>query len=194
VLQVSEQTGTAVQEDLEGQLALASVINILQYIGEGLHETPARVVRSWREIYGGYRMDPAKILKTFDEKAPDEMVVLDQIEFYSTCEHHMQPFFGRAAVAYIPDGRVVGISKLARLVDVYARRLQIQERLTAQVTEALDNYLKPKGSACVIRAKHFCMLCRGVRKQNSIMTTSSLTGVFRDNPSARLELMSLIQK
>lgn len=174
------------------------IIRQLQYIGEdfmreGLIETPARVIRSWEELYAGYRQDPSAILKSFTDGACDEMVLLKNIEFYSTCEHHMLPFFGKAHIAYIPDGRVVGISKLARLLEIYARRLQIQERLGQQVTSALNQQLKPKGAACILEAQHFCMTSRGVQKQDSIMVTSSLTGVFRDKPEARAELMTLIK-
>ena len=170
----------------------------LQYIGEdvnreGLIETPARVVRSWNELYAGYKMDPVSVLKTFTDGACDEMVLLKNIEFYSTCEHHLLPFFGKAHIAYIPNGQVVGISKLARLLEVYARRLQIQERLGQQVTEAMNEYLHPKGAACILEAQHFCMISRGIQKQKSIMVTSSLTGAFRDTPEARAELLALIK-
>jgi len=174
------------------------IIRQLQFIGEdptreGLLETPGRVIRSWGELFAGYKQDPTKILKSFKDGACDEMVLLKGIEFYSCCEHHMLPFFGKAHIAYIPDGRVVGISKLARLLEVFARRLQIQERLGQQITETLMKELKPKGAACILEAQHFCMVSRGVQKQNSIMVTSSLTGVFRDRPEARAELMGLIK-
>ena len=153
------------------------------------------MVKSYSEIFAGYKQVPEQHLKTFSEGACDEMVLLKDIEFYSVCEHHMQPFFGKAHIAYIPDSRVVGISKLARILEVYARRLQIQERLTTQIVDALDMHLKPKGSACVIEAQHFCMVCRGVNKQNSKMVTSAMSGVFRDDKKqARNELMSLIRK
>jgi GTP cyclohydrolase IA len=175
-----------------------AVIRQLQFIGEvptreGLRETPARVVRAWGELFAGYKQDPAAILKTFDDGACDEMVLLKNIEFYSTCEHHLLPFFGKAHIAYIPDKRVVGISKLARLLEVFSRRAQIQERLGKQITSTLDNLLKPLGSACVLEAQHFCMTSRGIQKQNSIMVTSSLSGVFRNSASARAEFMGLIQ-
>lgn len=180
------------------QDALNAVSLLIRHIGddperEGLRETPERVLRSYHEIFEGYKLDPARILKTFEDGACDEMVVLKDIEFYSVCEHHWQPFFGKAHIAYIPDGRVVGISKLARLLDIYARRLQIQERLTTQVTEALMQHLKPRGAACVIEAQHFCMICRGVNKQNSKMITSSLKGEFLDELEVRHEFLSLIK-
>lgn len=176
-----------------------AVRRLIEFIGddpnrEGLVETPDRVVRSYSELFGGYHTNPEEVLKIFEDDSCDEMVIVRDIEMYSTCEHHMLPFFGKAHIAYIPDGRVVGVSKLVRLFEVFSRRLQIQERLCEQVTKALDEYLKPKGSACVIEAKHLCMTGRGVNKQHSVMVTSSLTGAFRekDNP-ARHEFLSMIR-
>ncbi len=174
-----------------------SVIRQLEYIGEefdreGLVETPKRVVKSWDKIYGGYKLDPRKLMKTFESDGYDQMVLLKDIEFYSTCEHHMLPFFGKAHIAYIPDHRVIGISKLARLLEVFTRRLQIQERIGEQVTSTIDEELSPFGSACILEAQHFCMTSRGVEKQHSKMVTSSLTGVFRKQ-EVRQELMSLIK-
>jgi GTP cyclohydrolase I len=173
-----------------------TVQRILEQIGEdpsreGLRETPERVVRSWKELFAGYSQDPVALFKTFEEGACDEMVLLKDIEFYSTCEHHMLPFYGKAHVAFIPDGRVIGVSKLARLLDVFARRLQIQERIGTQVTDILMEHLKPKGAACILEAQHFCMTSRGVQKQNSVMVTSSLRGAFIKDSSARAELMGL---
>lgn len=160
---------------------------------EGLLETPKRVVKSWKEIYGGYKMDPTKLLSTtFAGEGYDEIVLLDNIEMYSTCEHHMLPFFGKAHVAYIPDKRVVGLSKLARLVECFSRRLQIQERLTSQIADALQEALRPRAVAVIIQAKHFCMVARGVGKQNSTMTTSCMKGLFKDDEKARMELLKLI--
>lgn len=172
-----------------------NILRVLEYIGEdphreGLKETPARVVRSWKEIFSGYAADPGSVLKTFRDGACDEMVVLRDIEFYSTCEHHMQPFFGRAHIGYIPNGRVVGVSKLARLLEVFTRRLQIQERIGQQVTEALMKHLKPLGCGCVLYAQHLCMTCRGVGKQNSVMMTSSLKGKFME-PAVRDEFLRM---
>ncbi len=174
-----------------------AVVRLIEYIGddptrEGLLETPQRVIKSYHELYGGYRVDPASVLKVFEDDACDEMVTVRDIEFFSTCEHHMLPFFGKAHIAYIPNGRVVGVSKLVRLLEVFSRRLQIQERLCEQVTKALDEYLSPKGSACVLEAKHLCMTCRGVNKQNSVMVTSSLTGVFKEG-LARHEFLSMVR-
>lgn len=159
---------------------------------EGLLDTPKRVVKSWRELYGGYTKDPADILTVFEAGTYDQIILLKDIEMYSTCEHHMQPFYGKAHVAYIPNEKVIGISKLARLVEIYARRLQIQERIGEQVTKALMDHLKPKGAACIVEAKHMCMCARGVEKQNSTMMTSSLKGVFIEDPEPRAELMSMI--
>lgn len=178
-------------------VARDAVRKILDYIGEdvgreGLIDTPARVVRSYRELFSGYGQDPASLLKTFEDGACDEMVLVKSISFCSTCEHHMLPFLGEAHIAYIPDKRIVGVSKLARLLEVYSRRLQVQERLTTQITEALDLHLKPLGSACVIEAQHLCMVCRGVQKQHSKMITSSLTGVFRKQ-EVRSELLQLLR-
>jgi len=172
---------------------------ILQYIGEdpdreGLKETPRRVVNTWEELYSGYGKDPKDILTTFDAKGYDQIVLLKDIELYSMCEHHMLPFFGKAHVAYIPNKKIIGISKLARLVEIYARRLQIQERIGDQVTSALMKYLNPLGTACIIEATHMCMRMRGVAKQNSVMVTSSMKGVFMSKPEARQELMQLIKK
>lgn len=160
---------------------------------EGLKETPNRVSKSYAELLSGYNQKPGDLFKVFEDGACDEMVIVKGVEFYSLCEHHMLPFFGSAHVAYIPNGKVIGVSKLARIVDVFARRLQIQERLCQQVTRTIDEYLQPKGSACVMEATHFCMVCRGVQKQHSKMITSSLSGIFRSNPEVRSEFMGLIK-
>jgi GTP cyclohydrolase I len=174
-----------------------NIVRILQYIGEdatreGLKETPKRVIKSYEKLFGGYKVKPQDIIKTFKEDTCDEMVLVKNIEFYSTCEHHMLPFFGKAHIAYIPDGELIGVSKLAHLLEIYARRLQIQERLGQQITEVIDNMVKPLGAACILEAQHFCMTSRGVQKQNSIMITSSLTGVFKNSPEARAEFLSMI--
>ena len=176
----------------------SNITRMLEYIGEdpgreGLKETPARIVRSWKELYQGYSQRPEDLLTTFDSDGCDQIVLLKDIELFSTCEHHLLPFFGRAHVAYIPGERVIGISKLARLVDIYARRAQIQERIGEQVTGTLMEHLKPKGAACIIEAVHMCMRMRGVGKQHSTMVTSSMKGVFLENAGARAELMGLIK-
>lgn len=170
----------------------------LTYIGEdpdreGLKDTPQRIVRSWNELYRGYRQDPRQLLRHFDAETYDQIVLLRGSEFYSMCEHHMLPFTGIAHVAYIPNGRVLGISKLARLLDIYARRLQIQERIGEQVTAFLMEEVGAKGAACVIEASHLCMRMRGCNKQNSVMVTSSMKGVFLENATARAELMGLLK-
>lgn len=175
-----------------------NIVRQLQYIGEdpereGLKDTPNRIVRSWDELYSGYGKNPEDILTVFDADGYDAVVLLKDIEMYSMCEHHMLPFIGRAHVAYIPDKKIVGISKLARLVEIFARRLQIQERIGDQVTSTLMSLLQPKGAACIIEAKHLCMCARGVGKQNSMMVTSSMKGAFMDKQAAREELMQLIR-
>ena len=162
---------------------------------EGLKRTPERVVESWKELYSGYGQDPkAALSSTFNGEGYDGIVLLKDIEFYSTCEHHMLAFTGKAHVAYIPTDRIVGISKLARIVEVYARRLQNQERITTQVADALENHLKPLGAAVIIEASHACMGCRGVKKSHAIMSTSAMRGVFFDKAEARAELMQLIKE
>ena len=160
---------------------------------EGLKETPRRVMKSWEHLFSGYGHSVGEYMTVFSTDGYDEIVLLKNIEFYSTCEHHMLPFYGVAHIAYLPDKKVVGISKLARILELYSRRLQIQERIGVQVVKALDDHLIPLGSACILEAKHFCMVARGVEKQNSIMTTSALTGSFKKEPSARAELMRLIK-
>lgn len=162
---------------------------------EGLQQTPARIVRSWNELFGGYSQRAEDVLVTqFQAEEYDEIVLLRDVEFYSTCEHHMLPFSGRAHIAYIPDKKVVGLSKLARLVDVFARRLQIQERLTQQIANELQLVLKPRGVAVMIEGKHQCMCCRGVRKQDGSMITSCLLGVFKHNLPSRTEFLALVTK
>lgn len=175
------------------------VIRLLQYIGEdpsrgGLLETPKRVLKAWNHWASGYTQNPAEILKTFEDGASDEMVIVRDIEFYSQCEHHMAPFFGKAHIAYIPNGKIVGLSKLARLTDCFARRLQVQERLTTQIADAILEHLDAKGVAVVVEARHMCMMSRGVQKQASSTVTSALRGVYKDDPAARAEVLSLINR
>jgi GTP cyclohydrolase I len=161
---------------------------------EGLLKTPERVAKSLRFLTKGYRQDPEELLKkaVFTE-AYDEMVLIRDIDLFSMCEHHMLPFFGKAHVAYIPDGKIVGLSKLARVVEVFARRLQVQERLTQQIRDAIQNVLNPKGVAVVIEAKHLCMVMRGVEKLNSVTTTSAMSGQFITSQSTRSEFLRLIK-
>jgi GTP cyclohydrolase I len=161
---------------------------------EGLRDTPARVVRAYEEFFAGYLQDPNEILaRTFTEVGGyDEMVVMTDIRFESHCEHHMVPIIGKAHVGYLPDKRVVGISKLARLVEVYARRLQVQEKMTVQIADCLQKALKPKGVAVVIEAAHQCMTTRGVHKPGVGLVTSRMVGAFRDNASTRREFLAVI--
>jgi GTP cyclohydrolase I len=161
---------------------------------EGLIDTPSRVVRAYEEFFAGYSEDAEEILRrTFDETdGYDEMVVLRDIRLESHCEHHMVPIIGKAHVAYLPANRVVGISKLARIVEIYSRRLQIQEKLTAQIANSIQDVLHPRGVAVVIEAAHQCMTTRGVRKPGVTMVTSRMLGAFRDNPATRREFMALI--
>ena len=161
---------------------------------EGLLDTPARVVRAYEEFFSGYLQDPSDILaRTFSEVGGyDEMIVMTDIRFESHCEHHMVPIIGKAHVGYLPDKRVVGISKLARLVEVYARRLQVQEKMTVQIADCLQKALKPKGVAVVIEAAHQCMTTRGVHKPGVGLVTSRMVGAFRDDPSTRREFLAVI--
>jgi GTP cyclohydrolase I len=161
---------------------------------EGLLDTPARVVRAYEEFFAGYLEDPVQILsRTFAEvDGYDEMIVLSDIRFESHCEHHMVPIIGKAHVAYLPDRRVVGISKLARLVDIYARRLQIQEKMTVQIADTLNGVLEPKGVAVVIEAAHQCMTTRGVHKPGATLITSRMLGAFRSNSTTRREFLAMI--
>ena len=159
---------------------------------EGLLKTPERVAKAYQFLTHGYQMDPDEVLrKALFEESYSEMIVVKDIEVYSLCEHHMLPFFGKAHVAYIPNGKIVGLSKIPRVVDVFARRLQVQERLTLQIREAVDRVLKPLGVAVVIEAQHLCMMMRGAEKQNSLTTTSCVSGEFHKD-ATRFEFMRLI--
>jgi GTP cyclohydrolase I len=175
------------------------VEGILKELGEepgrdGLLATPRRVAKSLRFLTQGYQQDPREILNdALFDVTYDEMVIVKDIELYSLCEHHMLPFFGRAHVAYIPDGRVVGLSKIPRLVEMFARRLQVQERLTSEIAETLERVLHPKGVAVVVEAIHLCMMMRGVAQQNSFAITSSLRGEFESDPKTRAEFMDLLR-
>ncbi len=160
----------------------------------GLEETPERVIRSWKELYSGYEEDPQTVIcKWFEEgSAYEGLVYKKNIEFFSTCEHHLLPFYGKAHIAYIPNGKYIGASKLSRLLDIYAKRLQIQERIGENVTDALMTFLDPKGAACIIEATHLCISCRGVRKTQSVYGYSSMKGVFLDHVQSRIELLQLL--
>jgi len=178
----------------------ALVETLLEQLGEdpkreGLLKTPDRVARSMRFLTQGYQDDLDEVVNgaIFHEPC-DEMVVVKDIEFYSMCEHHLLPFYGRMHIAYIPDGRIIGLSKLPRITEMYARRLQVQERLTNQVAEAVSRVLKPKGVAVISEAAHLCMMMRGVAKQASTATTSCMLGAFREDPRTRSEMLSLVQQ
>ena len=176
-----------------------AVREILLAIGEdpdreGLLKTPARVARAYAELTSGLREDPKQHLRTIFTERYDEVVLLRNISFNSTCEHHLLPFTGKAHVAYLPAGKVVGLSKLARLVDGFARRPQVQERLTVQVADAIMSELQPAGAACVIEATHTCMTIRGAKKPGAVMVTSALRGIFRANPATRNEVLTLLHE
>jgi len=176
----------------------AAIRTLIEWTGDdpdrdGLAETPSRVARAFEEFFAGYGQDPVEILqKTFEEiEGYDEMIALRGIRFESHCEHHMAPIIGQAWVAYVPNGLVVGISKLARFVEVYARRLQIQEKMTAQIANTINDVLKPQGVGVIIKASHHCMTTRGVNKPDSDLVTSRMLGCFRDNPLTRQEFLSM---
>ena len=181
--------------------AVSAVETIVRYIEgkegvfrEGVFLTPGRVVDSYDEMFSGYDGDSKEILKsTFNAEGYDGIVLLRDVEFHSTCEHHLQPFSGRAHIAYIPVEKIAGISKLARLLDLHSKQLQNQERITKGIADDLEKHLRPLGCAVIIEAQHGCMRCRGVQKQNAVMTTSAMRGVFFDRAEARSELMQLIR-
>jgi GTP cyclohydrolase I len=179
---------------------IASVYeNVLSDIGEdpsreGLLKTPERVAKALQYLTHGYEINPEEILKSALFNEPySEMVIVKSIEVYSMCEHHMLPFFGKAHIAYIPDGTIVGLSKIPRVVDAFSRRLQVQERLTIEIRDCIQNTLKPKGVAVVLECSHMCMQMRGVQKQNSVTTTSAFTGLFLNNDATRKEFINLVQ-
>ena len=177
-----------------------AVTEMLNAFGEnparkGLLRTPERVASMYTELLSGYRVDPNKIVKdALFEVSYDEMVIVRDIEFYSLCEHHMLPFMGRAHVAYLPDGKVIGLSKIPRIVDVFAHRLQVQERMTRQIADFINESLMPKGVAVVVEALHLCTMMRGVKKQNARMTTSAVHGAFRKNLATRQEFLDNISR
>lgn len=186
--------------NIEIESAKKAVHSLLQAVGEdpereGLKNTPDRVARMYSELLSGYRVDPAKIINgALFNINYDEMVLVRDIEFYSLCEHHMLPFLGRAHVAYIPAGKVLGLSKIPRMVDMYARRLQVQERMTRQIADFLQEFLAPQGVGVVIEAVHLCSMMRGVKKHNARMTTSAMHGAFRANLATRQEFLENISR
>jgi GTP cyclohydrolase I len=162
---------------------------------EGLIKTPHRVAKSYKELLAGYRMDPKAIINdAIFDVAYDEMVIVRDIEFYSMCEHHMLPFMGRVHVAYIPSDKVIGLSKIPRIVDLFSRRLQVQERMTTQIANYIDVVLKPQGVAVVAEGMHMCMMLRGVKKKDARMTTSAMLGIFREDMSTRMEFLDNISR
>ena len=173
--------------------------NLLELLGEdpsreGLLNTPKRVAKAWEFLTKGYNENLDELINNaiFEGESKD-MVIVKNIEFYSLCEHHMIPFYGKAHIGYIPDGKIIGLSKLARITDLFSQRLQVQERLTNQIAQCLEEVLNPRGVAVVLEGKHFCMLSRGVQKQNSIATSSSMLGIFREKESTRNEFLKLIE-
>ncbi len=188
------------KDKIDGETIEAAVLQILTAVGEdpareGLQKTPARVARMYNELLQGYHIDPAAVVNdAIFEVQYDEMVIVRDIEFYSLCEHHLLPFIGRAHVAYIPNGKVLGLSKIPRIVDMYARRLQVQERMTRQIADFLRDLLKPQGVAVVIEAMHLCSMMRGVKKHDARMTTSAMHGAFRANLATREEFLQNIAR
>lgn len=173
---------------------------LLKGIGEephrgGLIDTPRRVARAWGDWTSGYSMEPGDVLTVFKDGGEhyDEMILVKDIPFYSHCEHHLAPFFGVAHIAYVPNGHIVGLSKLSRLLDIFAKRLQVQERLTAQVVDSLMEHLEPRGAACLVSARHLCMESRGIQKQGHVTDTTALRGVFKDQPETRAEFLERVR-
>lgn len=184
-----DESGCGIEENLR---------RTLEYIGEdttreGLIETPKRMRRAYDEIFAGYKTDPKDLIKTFTQGTCQEMVILKRCEFYSTCEHHFFPFFGHISIGYIPHDKVIGVSKLARLVDCFSKRMQIQERMTSQIADFLETELGARGVYVVCEGVHFCMTSRGIKKQDASMITSAIRGVFHENAQARNEFLSLVK-
>lgn len=189
----------ALQKSKKDQNLEQKIRSLLIAIGEnpnreGLKKTPERVLEAYKTIFSGYKKNPQDILTIFDGENYDEMIVVKDIEFYSMCEHHMLPFFGSAHIGYIPNKKIIGLSKIPRMIEIYARRLQNQERLTWQIAHALKDLLQPRGVGVILEAKHFCMMSRGVEKKNSVILTSSLLGLFKNNMNTRSEFLKLIGK
>lgn len=195
---LEEPLNEFIADDPEAQYAMQNnVRELLFFLGEdpdreGLLETPSRVSKAWLEWCSGYQIDPAQVLKTFEDGGEnyDQMVTVRNIPFYSHCEHHLAPFFGTATISFVPEKRIVGLSKFSRLLDVFARRLQVQERLTSQIADALMEHLKPRGVGVQITARHLCMESRGIHKQGHETETRALRGVFLHDPSTRAEFMT----
>ena len=190
-------TGAVTDQPVDLERIRAAVVEILEAIGEdsqrdGLLRTPDRVANMYAEVFAGLREDPEHHLKVQFEAGHDEMVLVKDIPFYSMCEHHLLPFVGKAHVAYIPEGKIIGLSKIPRIVEMYGRRLQVQERMTHQIAETINDVLSPKGVAVVLEGEHMCMQMRGVEKQNSYATTSSMIGQFRKDSKTRDEFLKIV--
>ena len=188
------------KSDMDASAIEAATLTLLRAIGEnpereGLKNTPKRVARMYPELLSGYHIDPQKLVNdAIFDVSYDEMVIVRDIEFYSLCEHHLLPFIGRAHVAYLPSGKVIGLSKIPRIVDMYARRLQVQERMTRQIADFINDVLQPRGVAVVVEALHLCTMMRGVRKHDARMTTSAMQGGFRTNSATRQEFLDNISR
>jgi GTP cyclohydrolase I len=198
--EILERIAELISDEIDFDCIESAVKDILVSIGEdpqreGLFRTPLRVAKAYEELLSGYRTDPIELLNdAIFEVSYDEMVIVRDIEFYSLCEHHMLPFLGRAHVAYLPKGKVIGLSKIPRIVDMFARRLQVQERMTRQIADLVDELLHPKGVAVVVEGLHLCSVMRGVKKHDARMTTSSMAGAFRTNISTRQEFLDNISR
>jgi len=198
--EILERIAGLLKEDIDKERIVNAVTGILKAIGEdpareGLLKTPERVAKAYDELLSGYRTDPIDLLnEAIFEVSYDEMVIVRDIEFYSMCEHHMLPFLGRAHVAYLPKGKVIGLSKIPRIVDMFAKRLQVQERMTRQIADLIDELLHPKGVAVVVEGLHLCSVMRGVKKHDARMTTSSMSGAFRNNLPTRQEFLDNISR
>jgi GTP cyclohydrolase I len=198
--EILERIAGLFRNEIDQDRIISAVSEILESIGEdidreGLQRTPLRVANAYQELLSGYRTDPIDLLnEAIFEVSYDEMVIVRDIEFYSMCEHHMLPFLGRAHVAYIPKGKVIGLSKIPRIVDMFARRLQVQERMTRQIADLIEELLHPKGVAVVVEGLHLCSVMRGVKKHDARMTTSAMLGLFRSNMSTRQEFLDNISR
>lgn len=171
----------------------------IEYIGDdpdrdGLEDTPDRFAKAWDQLYSGYKKNPEDVMTVFDDENYDEMIVVKDIEFYSTCEHHLIPFYGKVHVGYIPNGKIIGLSKIPRIVEIFTRRLQNQERITQQIAKALEDALGPKGVGVIVEAQHMCMMARGVEKQHTVVTTSSVKGLFKTNDKTRAEFFKHLER
>jgi len=181
------------EDYINAAMAADMLLKLVETERDGLRDTPIRFAKAWMHHTSGYGGNPAQILKVFEDGAADydEMVIVKNIPFYSLCEHHLAPFFGTATVAYIPNGKIVGLSKIPRLVDMFARRLQVQERMTAQIADAMDKHLKPLGVGVIVKARHMCMESRGIQMQGTETLTSAVRGAIKDKPEARSEFIRL---